>query len=78
MFRDEIETLENHFSWTSEKKMKLTLVKNSRDREFSLTSDTMRTLQEDETCGALGVDLPWLATSRVCIVYIDVHVDTYI
>ena len=77
MFRDEIETLENHFSWTSEKKMKLTLVENSRDREFSLTSDTMRTLQEDETCGALGVDLPWLATSRVCIVYIDVHVDTY-
>ena len=57
--------------------MKLTLVENSRDREFSLTSDTMRTLQEDETCGALGVDLPWLATSRVCIVYIGVHVDTY-
>ena len=39
--------------------------------------NTMRTLLEDETCGALGVDLPWLATSRVCIVYIGVHVDTY-
>ena len=39
--------------------------------------NTMRTLQEDETCGALGVDLPWLATSRVCIVYIGVHLDTY-
>ena len=39
--------------------------------------NTMRTLQEDETCGALGVDLPWLATSKVCSVYIGVHVDTY-
>ena len=34
-------------------------------------------LQEDENCGALGVDLPWLAASRVCIVYIGVDVDTY-
>ena len=40
VFRDEIETLENLFSWSSEEKMMLTLVENSRDRDFWLNSDS--------------------------------------
>ena len=38
MFRDEIETLENHFSVVEREKMNPTLVENSQDQEFSLTS----------------------------------------